>query len=58
MRWALEEQVQDVIEQCFGPVEQSIDAQGQAMQAEVKALEADRALLLRCKGRLDIALAP
>ena len=58
MRWALDEQCQDVIEQCFGPVEQGIATQTRDMRAEDAALEADRALLLRCKGRLEIALAP
>jgi hypothetical protein len=56
MRWALSQQCQGVIESIFGPVEDTLARQAIALKGEFARLEADRALLLKCKGRLEIGL--
>ena len=56
MRWALNQQCQGVIESVFGPVEDTLAQQAKTLKGQAAVLEADRAVLLKCKGRLDIAL--
>lgn len=56
MRWALSQQCQGVIESVFAPVEDALARQAKTLKGQAASLEADRAVLLKCKGRLDIAL--
>ena len=56
MRWALSQQCQGVIESVFAPVEDALARQAKTLKGQAAVLEADRAVLLKCKGRLDIAL--
>ncbi len=57
MRWALSEQCLDVIESIFGPVEDALGKQAADVRGAAAKVEADRAVLIKCKGRLNIALA-
>jgi hypothetical protein len=56
MRWALGQQCQGVIESVFAPAEDALARQANTLKGRAAMLEADRAVLLKCKGRLDIAL--
>ncbi|PPQ40139.1 GTPase [Rhodopila globiformis] len=56
MRWALDQQCQGIIESVFAPVEDALARQAATLKGQAATLEADRAVLLKCKGRLDIAL--
>ncbi len=57
MRWALNQQCQGLIESIFGPVEESFARQFAMLKGQAALLEADRTVLAKCKGRLDIELA-
>jgi hypothetical protein len=56
MRWALSQQCQGIIETVFAPVEDALARQVSTLKGQAAMLEADRAVLLKCKGRLDIGL--
>ena len=56
MRWALSQQCQGVIESVFAPVEDALAEQSASLRGQAAMREADRAVLLKCRGRLDIAL--
>jgi hypothetical protein len=56
MRWALSQQCQGIIESVFAPVEDAIARQATTLKGQAAMLEADRAVLLKCRGRLDIAM--
>jgi GTPase SAR1 family protein len=57
MRWALGQQCLGVVESIFGPVEDALGLQAVALRGGAAMLEVDRAVLVNCKGRLEIALA-
>lgn len=56
MRWALSQQCLGVVESVFAPVEDALARQVTALKGQAAMLEADRAMLLKCKGRLAIVL--
>lgn len=56
MRWALEQQCEDIIEQVFSPSEGSLAKQVASLKGASAAIEGDRASLLKCRGRLNIFL--
>ena len=56
MRWALARQCEGVIESVFGPVEDALARQATALRGDSAMLEADRAILLKSKGRLEIGM--
>jgi hypothetical protein len=57
MRWALGQQCLGIIESVFGPLEDALREQAAALKGGTAIVEADRAMLIKCKGRLEIALA-
>ena len=56
MRWALNQQCLGVIESVFAPVEDALAQQAATLKGQAAILEGDRAALLKCKGRLEIAI--
>ena len=56
MRWALTQQCQDLIESIFGPVEDALARQAASLKGQGAMLEADRAIMVKCRGRLSIGL--
>jgi hypothetical protein len=56
MRWALSQQCQGIIESIFGPVEDALARRATTLTGQAAILEADRAVLVKCKGRLGIGL--
>jgi hypothetical protein len=56
MRGALNEQCLGLIESIFGPVEDALARKASALKGQAATVEADRAVLLKCKGRLQIEL--
>jgi hypothetical protein len=56
MRWALGQQCLEVIESVFAPVEDALAQQAATLKGQSAILEADRVALVKCKGRLEIAM--
>lgn len=56
MAWALAQKCQEIVESVFGPVEHALAQQAATLKGRAALVEADRAILLRCRGRIAIAL--
>ena len=56
MRWALNQQCLGVIESVFAPVEDALAQQAATLKGQAAILEGDRATLLKCKGRIEVAM--
>lgn len=56
LAWALEQQCCGIVESVFGPAESALAQQAAALNEQAAAVEADRATLLRCRGRIAITL--
>ena len=56
LAWALEQQCGGIVEAVFGPAESALARQAAMLNGQAAAMEADRATLLQCRGRIAIAL--
>ena len=56
LAWALEQQCDGIVESVFGPAESALARQAATLNGQAAAVEADRATLLQCRGRIAIAL--